>query len=313
MCEANRVSGTIRMSAPQANGNHVCQAGISLCAEEADTLTAGVHGRTPVKREGIMNTQWTAIAVAGLILFATGYASADQLFLRYGTNNYWGTTDTYMDEDNPNTNYTNETRLSVYDVGDEPNENSLIRFDLTGQLPPAIEIDEAYLGFRLNATRSLGGTGEDWADVGVYRICRYRDWGETEATWNVFKGTTWWGQGGCEREISECEPGYDRLDTPDDSIEFDGDSIVGVHYEWDVTDSLVAWCEEGMENNGWLIRVEDSEESGSEGVWLDSKRAAIEGCRPYLKITYTVVPEPTTFSLLAIGALAIRRRRRRQP
>ncbi len=233
-----------------------------------------------------MRTTGCSCAVVSSVCFALGVSCcsrvhADHVFLRYGFNGYVATGDTYIDADNPTTNYGSELLLGVYgEVNDEEDieESILIRFDLTGVLPPMVEIDQALLGFRLEDTRRLTGE-DDEVSIGAYRVLN-RPWVEDEATWYVFKQNHYWSKPGCEWEE------LDRSDTADDIIDFYPNSVIGVLHYWDVTDSVIEWCEEGQPNNGWLLRVETSEDQ-KRGVWLNSKESASTGSRPVLQIWYT--------------------------
>jgi len=233
-----------------------------------------------------MRTTGCSCAVLSGICFvlavsACSRAHADHVFLRYGFNGYLATDDTYMDQDNPTTNYGSELLLGVYgEVNDveEIDESILIRFDLTGVLPPQVVIDEARLGFRLEDKRRLTGE-DDEVSIGAYRVLN-RPWIEDEATWYVFNQSAYWSEPGCEWE------GLDRSDIEDDIVDFYPNSVVGVMHYWDVTDSVIEWCEEGQPNNGWLLRVETCEDQ-KRGVWLNSKEDPIAGKRPVLEVWYT--------------------------
>jgi len=235
------------------------------------------------------------------LLVAAGQARADRLWLRQGYQGYTGATDTWLDEDEKTTNYGNDVRLNIYSVNDAPDENALIRFSLAGLLPGSpIQVNWARLSLRLNDTRSL--PSGDWCTIGAYRISPYRDWVESQATWNVFRGTSYW-------SVPGCEGASDRQTNPDSTVRFDANSVIGVHYTWDVTASVTEYLENGVTNCGWLLRVTASSSGGMEGVYLDSTEATMDGYRPYLEIDYTVVPEPAAAATLALGLLAMLRRR----
>jgi hypothetical protein len=74
---------------------------------------------------------------------------------------------------------------------------------------------------------------------------------------------------------------------------------------WDVTSLVSSWTNGPNANNGVMIATE----GGAILFWASEYQGA-PTLRPYLKITYT--PEPATLSLLALGGLAILRRRRKR-
>jgi len=254
-----------------------------------------------------MNTRWIlaiSVALLGATLAVVPAVRADQLWLRQGTSGYSGCTDTWLDEDGQTENNGNATLIQVYDVSDDPDESGLIRFNLPGLFPTGpIEINYATLSLRLDERRLI--TGDEFCEIGAYRVMPTRDWAELQATWLVFKGTSYWGTPGCESSA-------DRNLTPDDTVVFTATSSEGLMYSWDVTSSVTQWVENSVGNAGWLLRVTSSTSGGNEGCNFDSSEALIEGARPSLLIDYDVVPEPATVGLVGVGlALLLRQRKRR--
>lgn len=239
------------------------------------------------------------------LLLAIGTQAQEQdytLVLKQGVNQYYGTTDTYLDRDYSTTNYGTSYYIRVYRTADRIDQNGLIKFDLTDQIPQGAVITSAVLSLYL--CELVNFDTNDWADVGVYRVGQYRDWVETQATWNVFKGSSYWSQGG-----GEYVP-YDRAATPDSVLRFYKTSPLG-YYNWTVTSSVQAWYNGNANNNGWLIRIAGNDGVGGEGVTFYSKEYST-GWRPYLTINYTLIPEPSGILALSaglFGLLALRRKR----
>ncbi|MGB9588618.1 MAG: DNRLRE domain-containing protein [Armatimonadota bacterium] len=239
------------------------------------------------------------------LLSAIGTQAQEQdytLVLKQGVNGYYGTTDTYMYRDYPTTNYGTSYYIRVYRTADRVDQNGLIKFDLSGQIPQGAVITSAILS--LNVCELVNFDTNDWADVGVYRVGQYRDWVETQATWNVFKGSSYWSQGGAEYVPS------DHAANPDSVIRFYKTSPTG-YYHWTVTSSVQAWYGGSAANNGWLVRIAGNDGSGGEGVTFYSKEYS-SSWRPYLTINYTLIPEPSSILALSaglFGLLALRRKR----
>ncbi|MDI6827893.1 MAG: DNRLRE domain-containing protein [Armatimonadota bacterium] len=228
-----------------------------------------------------------------------------QIVLKQGVNGYYGTTDTWIDYYNPTTNYGSSSEMEVRMFNNGPRKSGLLKFDLTGKLPndPWLRITSATLSLYLWRLEEFASS--DYMYVGAYMIRDYRNWVESEANWRVFKANTYWGTEGCENTS------YDRYANPDSTVYFNNYSTTGIYYNWNVTNSVKKWVEEGKPNNGWLIRGY-SHDGGSETVVFGTKEGTL-GARPVLTINYTIIPEPTSIVALGMGMVtlmgAIRRRR----
>lgn len=230
---------------------------------------------------------YAAILLA--ILASVQAASAVTVVLKQGVNGYTGCTDTYMDSQNPTQNYGSLSYMHLYMSNHAPRRSILIRFDLTGIIPPGATLRSATLSLYLYQVVDM--TSGDWLMVGPYRIRNYRDWVETQATWDCFKASTYWSTAGCENTS------WDRYGTYDSYLYFYSTSQVNTYYHWNVTASVQAWLE-GAQNNGWLLRTIDHD-GGTDGVSFDSKESSVSS-RPYLTIVYDepIGAEETTWGAI---------------
>lgn len=228
------------------------------------------------------------LAVCLVLLAAVSSGSADTVVLKQGVSGYAGCTDTYMDVDFPTTNYGGLWYMHLYMQSDDPERSVLIRFDLDGVIPPGSAIQSATLSVWLY--QLVDFTSSDWMSVGPYRLRDYRDWNETQATWNYIKGTTYWSTPGCEHTS------FDRYAALDSRLYFYDTSAVSTYYHWDVTPSVLAWAG-GAQNHGWLLRAE-AHDGGGDGLSFNTKESSSTAYRPYLTITYDppVAVEGSTWS-----------------
>lgn len=216
------------------------------------------------------------LAICGGILVAPGTAAAVTKILKQGVDEYAGCSDTYIDVDNPTYNYGALWYMHLYMSGNDPERSLLVRFNLDGVLPPGSVVANATLSLWLY--QKVDWTQSDWVRVGPYRIRNNRDWIETQATWNVFRGSTYWSTAGCENTS------WDRYGTPDSNITFTASSPINAYYHWDVTASVQAWLA-GAQNHGWLVRAVDHD-GGNDGLSFNAKESGSAGYRPYLTIVY---------------------------
>lgn len=236
-------------------------------------------------------------AFAASVLLFNAVVSADQIILKNGLNGYNGTTDTYIDEDNETTNYGSLWYMQTYMTYDDSDEASLVKFDLSGKIPQNAQITSASLSLWVNELINM--TSSDWLQVGAYRIRNYKDWVETQANWNVFKGSTWWATVGCENTS------FDRYSNPDSHLTFYNTSQINRYYSWDVTSSVQSWYNGTEQNNGWLVRAV-AHDGGTDGIKMNTKDGGSD-YRPYLLINYNIIPEPATLILLSLGTLLLRK------
>ncbi len=227
-----------------------------------------------------------------LLMCLLSVAYCETIVLKDGLNGYAGTRDSYIDKDNPNVNYGTGYYMQLYMSSYSPKRSGLIKFDITGQIPSNSIINSATLSLYL--CEKVNMASGDFVYVAPFRIGNYRNWVETEATWNVYRGSSYWSVAGCE--------GYqygDRNQNPDcNAIYFDKDSPLG-YYHWDVTSSVQAWYSGSATNNGWLMRI-TAHDGGTDGVNFYTREYS-PSWRPYLTINYTVIPEPASLSAIAFG------------
>lgn len=247
-----------------------------------------------------------ALCLACVVLIASAaWAQLDYVkVLKQGVNGYTGATDTYIDRDNPTSNFGTLWYIHTYRMGSTVDRSGLFKFDLTGQIPQNAVITSATLSVWVY--QLLDFDSNDWVDIGPYRVGQYRDWVETQATWNVFKGSSYWSSPGCEYVP------YDRAANPDSTIRFYQSSAVNRYYDWNVTASVQAWYAGTAANNGWLMRIAANDGSGGEGISFYSKEYSSISYRPYLTINYTIIPEPSGLLALCTGVLGLLAMRRKK-
>ncbi len=192
---------------------------------------------------------------------------------------YDGVSDTYISSWSNESNYGSLSRISV-----RPNDEwaTLLKFDLTGIVPPTATVVEGYLDLYVN-TRS---NDSNWMDAKVYAL--RRNWTEGQATWNRATSSVLWTTPGANGIPS------DRTNTLLDQQRLDE---VQVWKRFDVTQALAEWVSGSQANHGLAIKGG----SGSGGVNYDfaSSENGDLSIRPRLVFTYAVIlaaPTPTPTS-----------------
>jgi len=181
-------------------------------------------------------------------------------------------------EGNSGSNHDN-LYLGMGKGGGASNTNrSLIRFNIKSALTAsgATTIDSAKLYLYLD-----GITGTHIRSA--YRV--FRDWNETQVTWNSWKtGSTWSGAGCSSASDSGEDDGvYDRKSTAEDS-----DSTISTgSYSLilDITDLANKWLSGDAKEFGVLLQ--SSNETTNNYITSDDSEG-VDGVKPYLEITYSV-------------------------
>jgi hypothetical protein len=207
------------------------------------------------------------VAVSGEV------SSTIETSFQQGVDGYAGTVDTFIMEDNPDTEYGEEEWVE-WD-GDDPygegkaNYGLLMFADIfgtaAGQIPPGVTIQEAVLTYVVN-------NSGDSADVNEAAV----DWSES-VTYGTFGST-----GGVQAEDYGISVG-----TASGASE--------TTYSIDVTASIQRWLD-GEENKGWIFRP-----TADDGVEFFSSEHPTAAERPLLEVIYNI--PPTTPYINASGTV----------
>ena len=231
------------------------------------------------------------VLVCGVLMAvaAAGRAQHAQITLKYnpGQAGHTNTYDTFINLDAPTTNYNGNWYGHITrdnnDPADPPEKSTLVRFDLPGWVyDSSVTIHNAKLGLWVYQLYDLD-TSYDYAYVGAYRINTNRDWVDSQATWNVFKGTSYWSTAGCENAT------WDRAAAADDTLMFTENSAISRYYEWTVTGSVNTW-KGGAANRGWNMRVSSYDGGPEEGISVNLTESSSASYRPKLWLDWTQTP-----------------------
>jgi hypothetical protein len=163
--------------------------------------------------------------------------------LQTGLNNYNGTRDTYIMGDSTSQYYWNErmTICGYYDFGPGNVMRGLVRFDLSGQVPPGVTLTSAKLWmYSYNVAQTKGSAGY----YNVHPITQ--DWTDTECHWTLAKAGVNW-----------TTPGGTFAPTPDAQAPKKAPTAVPDWYNWNVTARVQSWLAGTSTNYGWIIKCDD--------------------------------------------------------
>ena len=192
--------------------------------------------------------------------------------LQQGVLGYSGTTDTYLKQWEPSTNYGNDELMVVNGV----NQVSLLKFDLSDFTSSPIMVHAAYL-----YVTTSWGSGD--LDLSLYRLLR--PWHETQANWIYARSGVTWGEPGCADTTS------DHLSVPVDTRRL---SAPSTQYRFNVRKLVEYWIDHPGENNGVLLLG-----NGAGSYQVHTSEHSLTLSRPMLEIIYiegTPTPTPTATS-----------------
>jgi acid phosphatase len=211
--------------------------------------------------------------------FTTDPVTATLAF-QQGVDGYLGTTDTYIEQANPDIAHGGAPNTTLVADG-SPLSQGLIRFDGiigtgAGQVPAGATI--------LSAKLSLltGSTANDQSanNMSLHALTvPFTD----ASTWNSL--------------VAGISVGTDAQGTAEFKLL---PNVLGDYAIFDVSDSIQALLNGLATNFGWLINP-----SGTDGWRFRSAEFATMGDRPRLEITYLIVPEPSSGALALLGTAAL--------
>jgi hypothetical protein len=173
--------------------------------------------------------------------------------------------------------------------GGDRRQRSIIKFDL-GSIPAGRKITSASLVLTNSATSS--GTMTCY----VYRVIR--DWTETGVTWNKFDGVNaWTNPGGDAVGVTGAQ-----LSNPYAAVTLINGASANTLDSIDITQLVKDWYA-GTANYGLLLDC-PTEATGIYGHYWNTKEGSTSGYWPQLVVTYSPLPEPSAFSLMAAGLAA---------
>ena len=182
-------------------------------------------------------------------------------------------------EATPNTNQEAAGYLGMgKGAGADRTNRAVIKFNIKSALTAsgATTIDSAKIYLYPD-----GKTGNH--TISAYRI--FRDWNESQVTWNSWKtGSTWSGAGCSSADDSGVDDGiYDRKATAEDS---DSTITIGSYsLILDITDLANKWLSGEAKEYGVLLQS-NNESQNNYATSDDSE--GVDGVKPYLEITYSV-------------------------
>lgn len=205
--------------------------------------------------------------------------------------------DSYIDAENPDSNYGSEAELCVESY-DAKQRRTLIQFDLSS-IPSGVEITSATLKLYYATYSCSVVTGQSPGGRTYWAYQATQPWTENGITWSKYDGTNSWTTAGGDY----TETGGAYLIMP---------SSMPTWVEFDVATIVEAWVEESQPNYGFLIKDADETLTVDDWVWASfrsSEYSTQADRNPILEITYTesqpdfVVPEIPLGSIVATATM----------
>ena len=249
----------------------------------AGTTTVALSVPGVMLQDGTVYTIF-AMGLAGGEPALTAVPSADvnHVTLQEDLNGYAGTTDTYLDLGNADTNWGAADRLRTKTT---ENADTLVRFDLS-DIPSDATVNQATLrlyaidntGLRpVNGEASTSRNGwfmEPTITLRAHQILR--SWSEDSATWIEAMAGEAWGLPGAQSAGTDYHPEY-----VDELVGFSGTEVWA---EFDVTDLTQLWIDSPASNYGAIIKAYLHYSTISYSFW--SSEGPLPWFRPQLVIEY---------------------------
>lgn len=216
---------------------------------------------------------------------------AATITLQDGVNGYTGGASTHIRSDNPAINYNNYSvpAGSQLIIGDTGSTNGVIRglysFNL-GTLPSNITINSV----AVKLTIDVGGSGSGTA-FQVDLMDLNRSFTETTATWNTYDGTNAWTTAGGDFGS--------LLASTNANTNLMGGSILTFSAA-----TMVSSLQNAINTSSafnFMVKISNEVPSVRDILFLGGDTDATISYRPSITIDYTVVPEPTTVTMLMSG------------
>lgn len=202
--------------------------------------------------------------------------------------------DVYIQEDEPDTTHYQTAQMSIVDAPDYPgnNRNILIKFDISA-IPSGQQIDEAKLFLYLFNNRLLSNSHSFNGSVNhIYNYPDYNisdfEWNETVATWNNRPNTS-----------NQYNTSFE------DTFKFFGGAGEPLGWiDWNTTNMVSATYDNNYANVPIYIIAHDGFGGlfASNTVDFRTKEYSTTSLRPYLNITYSLLPVVGVTSTLVVPA-----------